>query len=99
MLFCLRAQLEYVYNALREKIHFALGRRAQGGKMPIRRSPVVHSVFILSLIIFSFALSACSAADTPQTFITPKSDNAIAIYQLFTPIFWAAVAVFIVVEA
>jgi cytochrome c oxidase subunit 2 len=84
---------------VREKIHFALGRRAQGGKMRIRRPPVVHSVFILFSLIFSFALSACSAADTPQSFITPKSDNANAIYQLFTPIFWAALIVFVVVEA
>ena len=66
--------------------------------MSVRRSPAVRFVFLFLSILFSLALSACSS-DLPQTTLEPKSFNAAEIQHLFEPIFWAAAAVFIVVEA
>ncbi len=65
--------------------------------MPFRRRSVLRASqrFIgLSMVL---ALAACTA-DLPQTTLYPKSTNALFIYDLFVPIFWAAVAVFVVVE-
>ncbi|MCA1554056.1 MAG: cytochrome c oxidase subunit II, partial [Chloroflexi bacterium] len=48
-------------------------------------------------LVLAFALGACSAS--PQSTLNPRSSNAAAIYDLLVPIFWAAVVVFVIVEA
>jgi len=57
----------------------------------------VNRLFLLACGLLP-ALSACTA-EMPQTTLTPKSYNAQAIFDLFEPIFWMAVAVFFIVEA
>ncbi len=51
----------------------------------------------LAFFFFFFALTACSYS--PQTTLDPKSATATAEYDLLVPIFWAAVVVFVIVEA
>lgn len=43
-------------------------------------------------------LAACGMTEAPQTTFVPQASNADAIYNLFKPIFWLAVAVFVIVE-
>ena len=47
--------------------------------------------------VFLFILTACSYS--PQSTLDPKSGTAAAEYDLLVPIFWAAVVVFVIVEA
>jgi cytochrome c oxidase subunit 2 len=66
--------------------------------MPLRRASVIRSGVLLFIPLLSFALSGCSN-DLPQTMLIPRTESATAVYRLFEPIFWMAVAVFVVVEA
>ena len=51
----------------------------------------------LLFCLFLFSLTACSYS--PQSTLDPKSGTAVAEYDLLVPIFWAAVVVFVIVEA
>src|SRR5438067_11452437 len=51
----------------------------------------------LGLCLFLFSLTACTYS--PQSTLDPKSGTAAAAYDLLVPIFWAAVVVFVIVEA
>ena len=62
--------------------------------MAFRRVPVpFRIVFFVSLA----CLTACSYS--PQSTLDPRSNTALAEYDLLVPIFWAAVVVFVIVEA
>jgi cytochrome c oxidase subunit 2 len=53
--------------------------------------------FRIVFFVFLVALTACSYS--PQSTLDPKSTTAVAEYDLLVPIFWAAVVVFVIVEA
>jgi cytochrome c oxidase subunit II len=46
----------------------------------------------------AFALSACARANLPQNTLAPQGPEAHKIDRLFQPVFWIAVAVFLLVE-
>src|SRR5437667_7849940 len=46
----------------------------------------------------AFALSACARANLPQNTLAPQGPQAEKIDRLFQPVFWIAVAVFVLVE-
>ncbi len=50
------------------------------------------------VVVGGLLLAACEMYTAPQTTFVPQASNADAIYDLFKPIFWLAVAVFIIVE-
>lgn len=55
------------------------------------------SVLVLSMVVL--VLAGCSAATEPaQTIFAPSGSNSQAIYDLFFPVFWMAIGVFVVVE-
>lgn len=64
--------------------------------MPFRRLSFLKPAALLAGGLLS--LSAC-LPEIPQTTLAPKTSNAVAIFDLFTPIFWTGVVVFFVVEA
>ena len=65
--------------------------------MPSRR-PVLRSMLLTGWFICgALALAACSA-DRPMSTLDPHGTHAQNILDLLVPIFWAAVAVFVVVE-
>lgn len=66
--------------------------------MSIRRQHPARLLLFASLIAAALALSACGP-DVPATTLIPKGTHAQRIYDLLVPIFWAAVAVFVVVES
>jgi cytochrome c oxidase subunit 2 len=53
----------------------------------------------LLVIVLLPILAACSSTDNPLTTFSPKSDVAHSIQDLYMIIFWAATAVFIIVES
>lgn len=56
-------------------------------------------VNLVSIVVASsLLLAACGMTDAPQTTFVPQGNGADLIYQLFKPVFWLAVAVFVVVE-
>lgn len=62
--------------------------------MALRRVPVS---FRIIFFVFLVGLTACSYS--PQSTLDPRSNTAVAEYDLLVPIFWAAVVVFVIVEA
>src|SRR5437867_8478865 len=68
-----------------------------GGSMSIRRQLPVRPLLFVSLIGAALLLSGCGP-DLPATTLIPKGTHAQRIYDLLIPIFWAALAVFVVVE-
>lgn len=66
--------------------------------MPLRRSSLLRIGLLGVGWLLSLVLSACSS-DLPQSTLNPKTENALAVYRLFEPIFWTAVVVFVIVEA
>lgn len=53
---------------------------------------------IVAVAVASLLLAACGMTEAPQTTFVPQGSGADLIYQLFKPVFWVAVAVFIIVE-
>ena len=64
--------------------------------MPVRRPSVPRRGLLLGALLLS--LTAC-LPEIPLTTLAPKTSNAQAIFNLFEPIFWMGVIVFVVVEA
>lgn len=53
---------------------------------------------LLVMVGAAMVLAACGAREAPQTMFAPSGSNSREIYDLFWPIFWMAIAVFVVVE-
>lgn len=66
--------------------------------MPIRRQLPVRLLLFGCLIGAALVLAACGP-ELPATTLTPRGTHAQRIYDLMAPIFWAALVVFVVVEA
>jgi cytochrome c oxidase subunit 2 len=43
-------------------------------------------------------LAGCGVTEPPQTMFAPQGDHSLAIRNLFMPVFWLAIAVFVIVE-
>lgn len=65
--------------------------------MPIRRQLPVRPLLYIFFVGVVLILSACGP-ELPATTLTPQGSHAQRIYDLMIPIFWAALAVFVVVE-
>ena len=70
------------------------GRRCESGGM--RGRATARSCAVLAAA--AFALSACARANLPQNTLAPRGPQAEKIDDLFQPVFWIAVAVFVLVE-
>src|SRR5262245_1144368 len=68
-----------------------------GGAMPLRRQPLVRLLLIAVALLALLVLSACGE-NLPATTTYPEGTHARRIYELLVPIFWVALAVFVVVE-
>ena len=66
--------------------------------MSIRRQLPIRLLLFAYLICAALVLAACGP-DVPATTLIPKGTHAQRVYDLLVPIFWAAVAVFVVVES
>lgn len=64
------------------------------------RVPQPHSRWTSLLLMGAAAivLAACGAQEAPQTMFNPSGSNSREIYNLFWPVFWMAIGVFVVVE-
>src|SRR5262245_60770687 len=65
--------------------------------MPLRRQPLVRLLLIVVALLAVLVLSACGE-NLPATTTYPEGTHARRIYELLVPIFWVALAVFVVVE-
>lgn len=65
--------------------------------MPSRR-PVWRVLMMTGWFIIGALVLAACASDKPMTTLDPHGTHARNILELLTPVFWAAVAVFVVVE-
>ena len=65
--------------------------------MPLRRQPPVRWLLFLLVLIVPLILAACGE-NLPATTTYPEGTHARRIYELLVPIFWVALAVFVVVE-
>jgi cytochrome c oxidase subunit II len=65
--------------------------------MPLRRQPLVRVLLIVAIVLAALILSACGE-NLPATTTYPEGSHARRIYELLQPIFWVALAVFVVVE-
>ncbi len=54
---------------------------------------------LLVLPAAALVLAGCNAREPEQTMFAPSGSNSQAIYDLFFPVFWMAVGVFVVVES
>ncbi len=71
---------------------------ATGGRRDYSDRGRSWAIGLLALSFLALALSACGVADVPQSTLMPQSDNARLIQNLWGPIFWAAVVIFVLVE-
>lgn len=62
------------------------------------RRLLIRYLRLTALITALLALAACAGPQATQTTVIPQGDHAQRIYDLLVPIFWMAIAVFIVVE-
>lgn len=53
---------------------------------------------VVTIAVASLLLAGCGMTEAAQTTFVPQGSGADLIYQLFKPVFWLAVAVFIIVE-
>ena len=53
--------------------------------------------WVLGLAVLALLASAC-VSDAPQDSLNPQGPYAETIYDLFVPVFWVAVAIFVIVE-
>jgi cytochrome c oxidase subunit 2 len=67
--------------------------REEGMRVP-RKARLATALFGVA----AFVLSACARDDFPQNTLAPQGPEAKRIVHLFQPVFWIAVAVFVVVE-
>jgi cytochrome c oxidase subunit 2 len=65
--------------------------------MPLRRPPLARTLLIVAVLLAAVILSACGE-NFPATTTYPEGTHARRIYELLVPIFWVALAVFVVVE-
>jgi len=55
-------------------------------------------LWVLGLVALALLLGACGGGNKPQNTLNPQGPNAAEIKNLFVPVFWVAVAVFVIVE-
>jgi cytochrome c oxidase subunit 2 len=65
--------------------------------MPLRRQSPARWLLFLLIILVPLILAACGE-NLPATTTYPEGSHARRIYELLVPIFWVALAVFVVVE-
>lgn len=66
--------------------------------MPSFRKRPARLVSITLLTVASLVLAGCQMTDAPQTTFVAQGDAAREILNLFRPIFWVGMAVFVIVE-
>jgi cytochrome c oxidase subunit II len=62
------------------------------------RRLATRALRLAALTTALLALAACAGPQATQTTVIPQGDHARRIYDLLVPIFWMAIAVFVVVE-
>ena len=66
--------------------------------MPLRRQPRMRWLLLAAVLLVPLLLAACGE-NLPATTTHPAGTHAQRIYELLVPIFWVALAVFVVVES
>ena len=64
----------------------------------MRGRTLVHRLLIVAALLVPLALIASGCTGDPQDTLTHKGDVSSRITNLFMPVFWIAVAVFVFVE-
>ncbi len=67
------------------------------GHAPAWRLARMAGLVAIGAVVAAF-LAGCGAVDTPQTMLFPRSDNNQAINDLYAPLTWLAVVIFIIVQ-
>jgi cytochrome c oxidase subunit II len=65
--------------------------------MPLRRRSLMRWLLLAAVLLVPLVLAACGE-NLPATTTYPEGTHARRIYELLVPIFWVALAVFVVVE-
>lgn len=66
--------------------------------MPSFRTRSFRLLSLATILTSTLLLASCGMTDAPQTTFVAQGDNARAILDLFRPIFWVGMAVFVIVE-